>query len=328
MLMLACTAPASADSRTYRNPAEGGYRLGYCDISSAQCGGPVANQWCRAQGFERALEYQIAPGVGELSPTITLTGRRVCEGAQCDGFAEITCERAERAFRVPDLGTMGRSTVLTPDRRATESVVTTVEYQLLVPGCRQREAGVLMCESLHDYQHCRSLLASGVVLGCRAGLAFDGGIAEPMAAPEGSFSLELRSTAAATVYRGRRGEGKLKGRVRYRIAFEAPASGDACLQRDRYVYYPTGPQGGMSTIGETAACDEPISGEFSPHDDDLLHAYDLCEGRRAWGGRLEASTELLVAALYYVAPEKPAQGANVVAPYTTLSGVLKVNCHR
>lgn len=323
---LAAAAPAVADTRTYPNPVVDGYRLSFCDLGSAQCGGPVADQWCRSRGFERAHEWSIAEHVGELVPTITLTGRRICKGTDCNGFAAITCERAERTFRMPSLGSMGRSTVLSPDRRSTERVVTQVEYRLLVPGCHQRAAGVLMCETLHDYQHCRTLLAEGVVLGCRAGLAFDGGIAEPYAAPPGSFDLDLHSSASATVYRGRRGEGKLKGEVRYRIAFAAPATADACLQRDRYIYYPTGPQGGVSDIGETAACDKPIGGRFAPHVDDLLHAYDLCEAGQAWGERLDSSTELLVAALYYLEPEAPNTATRVVAPYTTVSGALKVSC--
>jgi hypothetical protein len=331
LLLFAISQHARADTRTYRNPSFEGYRLNYCDVSGAHCGGPIASDWCRAQGFERASDWVIAERIGESAPTLTLTGGQVCDRGGCDGFALITCARAERAFRGPNLGTMGRSTVLTPDRRTTESPVSTVEYQLLVPGCHQREPGVLMCESLHDYQHCRTLLASGVVLGCRAGLAFDGDIADAEAASPGSFDLTVRSGAAATVYRGRRGEGKAKGDVRYRVEFATPAGNEICLQRDRYVYYPSGPHGGMSTIDDTAECGEPVSGRFAPHEDDLLHAYDLCEAKQAWGSHIESSAELLVAALYYLAPRETSSvgtGTHVVAPYVTVRGALKVDCHR
>ena len=119
----------------------------------------------------------------------------------------------------------------------------------LVPGCHQWDPGILLCETLHEYQHCRTLLRDGKVLGCRAGLAFEGAFAEPRAASSGTYDVALRSRVSATVHEKRRGEGRLRGEARYKVAFNIPeheTSGRICLQRDRYVYQPTGPEGGAS----------------------------------------------------------------------------------
>jgi hypothetical protein len=329
---LALAQPPSGQLQTYLNPVQEGYRLAYCDVGGKLCGEPVASAWCRAQGFEKASDWKVAEQIGASEPTMTVVGGRLCSSAACDGFSLITCARETRTFRGPNIASLMNSTVLTPDQRTVEAPITSVEYQLLVPGCHQREPGVLLCETLHDYQHCRTLFAAGVIMGCRAGLAFDGDIADAHVAALDSYHLDLRSSAAATVYQGRREQGKAKGEARYAVRFEPPAGG-TCLQRDRYVYYPTGPQGGVSTIDATAACKEPVSGRFAPHEDDLLRVYDLCTAKAAWGSRIESSIELLVAGLYYMMPPTtdPSSApltAHIDAPYLTISAPLRVDCHR
>jgi len=186
---------------------------------------------------------------------------------------------------------------------------------------------------VHEYQHCRTLFAAGKLLGCRAGLAFDSAFAQPVAAPPDSYELELRSRASATVTRQRRGDGRVRGEADFRVAFTVPtepALTETCLQRDRYIYYPSGPQGGLSEIDDTAACDSPIEGKFMPHEDDLLRAYDLCEAHRAWGTEIEGSIELLVAGLYHLSPRTAAEGvmgeSRIVAPYVTIRAPLTISC--
>ena len=210
-----------------------------------------------------------------------------------------------------------------------------VEVELLVPGCDETEPGILLCGTVHEYQHCRTLFAAGKVLGCRAGLAFEGAFASPVAAAEGSYELDLRSRASATVSQGRRGEGRLRGDSDFSVNFALPVDptlAETCLQRDRYVYHPTGPQGGLARIDETTECGQPIEGSIEPHEDDLLRAYDLCEARSAWGAETEGSIELLVAGLYHLSARTAADGVGaaaptrIVAPYLTIRAPLSINC--
>jgi hypothetical protein len=166
-------------------------------------------------------------------------------------------------------------------------------------------------------------------------MAFADGFAEPIAATSEDYSLDLRSTAAVTVEQGARGTGKIKGDVRFKIDFALPKLDDSvwCLQRERYLYFPTGPKGGIAEIDDTEDCGEPIAGSFGPHEDDLLQAYDLCDAFAAWGSELEQPIELLVAALYQVGSASPAfrsrhGDSTIMAPYTTVSAPMKISCKR
>jgi len=334
-LLLGIAAPANAEVRTFLNPRHDGYRLDYCQASGEICGERVATAWCRAQGYEYASDWSIASDIGAQMPTRSFDAGRICNEYQCDGFAEISCGREERSFRLPNLGAATRTTVITPDGRGTAHAVTPVEVELLVPGCYQTEPGILLCGTVHEYQHCRTLFAAGRLLGCRAGLAFDGGFASPIAASPAEYDLQLRSRARATVYRNRRGEGRLRGEANFTVTFAIPASQSAaqtCLQRDRYLYYPSGPNGGSSEIGATSDCARPIEASIVPHEDDLLRAYDLCDARQTWGESTGGSIELLVAALYYLqampATERDSAEllTRIVAPYTTIRAPLEIAC--
>jgi hypothetical protein len=56
---------ASPSEATFLVPAADGYGVGFaeCLISNQACGQVVANTWCEAQGFVRAVSFrQIAPG--------------------------------------------------------------------------------------------------------------------------------------------------------------------------------------------------------------------------------------------------------------------------
>lgn len=335
LLLLLAAAPSHAEVRTYRNPQHQGYRLDYCQAFGQICGERVATQWCRGQGYEYASDWAADRNIGDRLPTMPIDDDRICRNNQCDGFTTITCGREGRSFRLPNLGSATRATVITPDRRGTAAAIMPVEVQLLVPGCYQTEPGVLLCGTVHEYQHCRTLFTAGKVLGCRAGLAFEGAFASPVAAAEGSYDLDLRSRAAATVSQGRRGQGRLRGDADFSVSFTLPlesALTETCLQRDRYLYYPSGPQGGLAAIDETTECAQPVEGSFEPHEDDLLRAYDLCEARRAWGSEINGSIELLVAGLYHLSARTAADGfgaagsTRIVAPYLTIRAPLSINC--
>ena len=336
LLLACCVVPtAQAEVRTFRNPALEGYRLGYCKSSGSECGERVATEWCVTQGFEYASDWGLDRDIGALQPTISVDNSRVCHGDQCDGFTAITCGREERVFRVPTLGGNMRGTVFTPDQRQAAPAVTRTEIQIVVPGCSQFEPGVLLCHSVPEYQHCRSLLQDGYVLGCRARLGLDGVTADLREAVADSYELSLRARASVTINQGSRGDGRVRGETRYSVAFAIPEhieGTESCLQRDRYEYHQTGPSGGSSKINESADCDEPIEGSFSPHEDEILRAYDLCEGRRAWGTKIEATTDLIVAGIFHFSAASAssdsdgAAASRSVATYLAIGAPLQVIC--
>ena len=83
-------------------------------------------------------------------------------------------------------------------------------------------------------------------------------------------------------------------------------------------------------IYEPDDCDEPLEGRFSPHEDDLRYAYGLCEGHRAWGTRIEATTDLVVAGIFHftelTASVGGAAASRSVTPYLAIRAPLRVNC--
>jgi hypothetical protein len=209
----------------------------------------------------------------------------------------------------------------------------TAELQLLIPGCFQREPGVFLCDSIYEYEHCRTLMISRMVFSCRAGVAFENGFAEPREAAAGEYTLTLESDAEVRVVKGRRGYGRIKGEAEAEIAFDPPReTGSWCATRESYLYYPTGPKGGMSEIGEAAPCDEAIAFGFEPHRDDILRAYDLCESFAAWGGELESSIDVLAAGLFEISSASPefrarhGAGSALIAPYLMVEAPLTIEC--
>jgi hypothetical protein len=326
--------PAIAQVRTFTNPSHDGLPLSYCVAAGEVCGAKVATDWCRAQGYDHASDWAGAPGVDVTSTTVRLDDGWICRGAQCEAFASITCGTEAQTFRMPTLGPAAHMTVLSPSMRDVEAAIEPTEYQLLIPGCHQREPGVFLCETVHEYQHCRTLMGAGKVFGCRAGLAFDGGFAEPLAAGPEDYELDLRSNAEMVVTQGQRGEAKVRGEARVEITFAVPPAGEGawCLQRDRYVYYPTGPKGGLGEIDDVSDCDAPIAATIVPHEDDALQAYDMCDAFAAWGGEIEHPIELLVAALFHVGSASPTftqdgrAGTRIIAPYLTVRAPMKVRC--
>jgi hypothetical protein len=324
-------ATAVAEVRTFELPEYRGAALAYCSADGSLCGADLANRWCVDEGYQRASNWTLTDRAGAVA-------NPDARAATDRAFVSISCAREGTRFRAPTLGSMARSTVITPNRRAVESAIDPVEFQVSVPGCHQREPGVFLCETTHDYQHCRSLYRSGRVFGCRAGLAFESGFAVPIAANADTYALSVKSTAVATVHRERRGKGKLRGDAEFMLSFdgvELPKD-HVCLQRDRYVYYPTGPMGGMAGIDATDECSEPLRGAFEPHEDDLLRAYDTCSAAGAWGGSIEQPIDVLVAGLYHVVPTDSAAlvkgastfSAEIIAPYVTVRAPMSVNCEQ
>jgi hypothetical protein len=87
-------ARAEAETRTFALPTVKGVRLDWCKNWARQCGEPAAILFCRENGYQRAVRWTIAPGVGR---TLVFGDGRLCQGPLCSGFSAITCERVAAA---------------------------------------------------------------------------------------------------------------------------------------------------------------------------------------------------------------------------------------
>lgn len=327
------TASAGAEVRTFQDPTHGGFAVSYCGGNGTGCGEQVATSWCRSHGYEYAQEWAATSG-DATTRTVSLDDGAFCNGAQCDAFGSITCGRESQPGQMPQLGALAMSTVISPSRRNAELSYDSVEFDVLIPGCHQTDPGTFLCESVYEYQHCRTLMRSGRVFSCRAGLAFEGGFAEPVAAKPGDYVLSLESSAEVRVDAGVRGPGRIRGDVEFEIAFKQPKLEYAfwCLQRDRYVYETTGPSGGLADIDDIDDCDEPVKARFEPNEDDLLRAFDLCNAFDAWGNEIEDTIDVIVASLFHLDSANPRFRAEhgdagiVIAPYLTVKAPMKIVC--
>lgn len=239
----------------------------------------------------------------------------------------------ERTFTAPVLGPAGESTLLSPDRRTTAAVLDEAEYRVLIPGCAPSGPGVFVCDSMSEYQHCRTLMIGQLVHSCEADLDFDAGFAVSRPAEPDEYSVEVESDARIRVVRGDRGNGQIKGEAEIELVMRVPVDEAAwCLRRESLVYYPTGPEGGLSDIGEPADCSEPISVDFEPHEDDLFRAYDLCESFAAWGMNIDDSVDVRLAGLFHIRSASPdfiaryGSGVAVIAPHIEVAAPLSIDC--
>jgi hypothetical protein len=89
--MLAFTLPASAETRTFSNPKQGGQRLDWCFNWAEGCGTQAANAWCVARGYENATSFGKAE---DVPPTRLIGTGALCDQPFCDSFTYITCYRA------------------------------------------------------------------------------------------------------------------------------------------------------------------------------------------------------------------------------------------
>lgn len=326
--------PASAQSQSFASPQQNGMDVSYCGAGTASCGETMASAWCQSNGYDYASDWAARAGIDQTSRAVRLDDGSVCAGAACESFASITCGSQTQGFSMPVLGPSGRATVLSPNRRRTATELDTGEYRVLIPGCSEQSTGVFECESVLEYQHCRTLMISRMVRSCRAGLSLQEAFAEARAAAPDEYEIDIDSSAKVRISLGVRGFGQIRGQAKVRLTIEPPmpADGAWCLQRDRFVFYPTGPMGGTSEIGESTECDEPIEFSFEAHQDDLLRAYDLCETFAAWDSEIEDSIEVLAAGLFQIRSANPdfvashPSGGAVIAPFVVVDAPLTIDC--
>ena len=327
---------AGAQVRTFERPQLDGFDVSYCGATSGSCGERMAAAWCRAVGYEYASDWAARAGIDDTSRAVRLDDGAVCAGAACESFATITCGRKPETFTAPILGTAAtNATVLAPNQRTTQTALESAEYRVLMPGCSQQDPGVFVCDSMVEYQHCRTLMISRMVDSCRAGFAFEDSFAEPHPAAPGDYELEVDSDARVRIDQGVRGFGQIKGEVEVVLTIAPPLGGDDgawCLQRDRYTFFTTGPMGGLSDLGEPGECDEPMEFSFEPNEDDLIRAYDLCESFVAWGMELTDSIDVIAAGLFQIRSASPTfaqkhgDARAVIAPWVQVRAPLKIDC--
>ena len=274
----------------------------------------------------------LVPAVSGLGQTADDAGSLPV--MRCDPRTN-SCAGGSVQSTLPALGPAGRATVLSPSRRATEVGVEGRGDQVPVPGCDQLSPGVLLCNSIYEFQHCRTLMISSMVDSCRVEIAFARSEIEPRAAEAGSYLLAVESTARVRIDRESRGFGQARGRASVALSLDLPAEAQApgwCVERERYLYHATGPEGGEFEIGDADDCLEPIKFSFGAHADDMMRAWDLCETFAAWGEELGDSIEVLAAGIFDVrsaTPEFVARyptGAARIARYVEVEAPLAIDC--
>lgn len=98
MLAAACafalTGAARADTRIFLLDNFEGYGVDDCLASGAPCGERVANAWCRAHEFARAIDYGRAVASDPVRPVAAgATPVETCTGPLCPVVVAITCTR-------------------------------------------------------------------------------------------------------------------------------------------------------------------------------------------------------------------------------------------
>jgi len=79
---------ASVTTKTFSPVQNGGMTVDYCLSFGASCGQPVADEFCRRQGFKGAQSFEWQ----YMHPTRTLGSGELCDAAYCGGITSVTCQ--------------------------------------------------------------------------------------------------------------------------------------------------------------------------------------------------------------------------------------------
>ncbi len=86
------TVSAHAATRNFSSPTVGGDRLSFCLEYREICGKPVADAWCRALGFDQAMNFRRDPGLpGVVREARYADSGEICRGPECVSFFRIRC---------------------------------------------------------------------------------------------------------------------------------------------------------------------------------------------------------------------------------------------
>lgn len=81
--------PSGAGAGTTISPViEGGVTVDYCLTWGTNCGQPVADEFCRRQGYDGAVSFAWT----YMHPTRTLLGGEICDQDSCGGMTSVTCQ--------------------------------------------------------------------------------------------------------------------------------------------------------------------------------------------------------------------------------------------
>lgn len=92
-LLFSMSFPVFSNVEEFIDPLLEGIRLDWCLTRGADCGEPVAYQWCINHGYSKPIYWIKDKNIGQQSPTIMLNSRDTCYKKDCDGFRSIICYR-------------------------------------------------------------------------------------------------------------------------------------------------------------------------------------------------------------------------------------------
>jgi hypothetical protein len=70
-----------------------GDRLDWCLNWSVGCGKDAADAYCKASGYQSAVNFAMAEDIGQKQKTRLITTGAVCDQSFCDGFKFIECNK-------------------------------------------------------------------------------------------------------------------------------------------------------------------------------------------------------------------------------------------
>ena len=85
--VLASAGSASAASRSYSLPTDGGQAISACLADGSTCGKPAADQFCKMAGYSESILFQRQA----VAAALVLDGAQICEGDSCQAFTRIKC---------------------------------------------------------------------------------------------------------------------------------------------------------------------------------------------------------------------------------------------
>jgi hypothetical protein len=98
-------------SRTFSPPLYRTVQLNICLRRDEECGRPVADRWCQAQGFSSASGWKEESNVDR---NLFLGDEGICSDADCSGFSEITCTQVATMTPQAPTGPAGPGALLPP----------------------------------------------------------------------------------------------------------------------------------------------------------------------------------------------------------------------
>lgn len=90
-MLAGLAGPSDAGTRNFFNPTVGGDRLSFCANYDGICGKAIADAWCRAIGFEEAINFRRDTRENQVIVARYADTGDVCRGKDCQSFRQIKC---------------------------------------------------------------------------------------------------------------------------------------------------------------------------------------------------------------------------------------------